>query len=91
MIDAVDVVLAEDLLNGCLQRARRREIGPERLLDDDARPALLVVARVEIRAAQQFDDSRKDRGRRREIEEAVPAGPEALVVLFEPLAQFLEV
>ncbi len=45
MIDAVDEIFAEDLLDFGLQRLRRCEVGTERLLDDDAAPALRVLRR----------------------------------------------
>ena len=38
VIDAEDLLLGEDAVHDCVQRAGRIEVGPERLLHDHARP-----------------------------------------------------
>ena len=73
VVDAVDLALVEDLRDLGLQRARRVEVGTERLLDDDPRPALWVVVRPEAGSVELFDDLGEDRRRRREVEEPVAA------------------
>src|ERR1019366_8301634 len=44
VIDAVNLALAEHLLDLGIQRVRRFEVAPKRLLDDDAPPGSLGLA-----------------------------------------------
>ena len=88
MIDAVDGLLVEDLAHFGLQGACGVQIGAERFLDDDSRPAGLVVVRSEARFIEHVDDEAEHRRRRREIEQAIRSGAELRVVRFELFAQF---
>ena len=90
VVDAVDQLLVEDFRDFGLQRARGIEIGAERLLDDDARPAFGVVARTQARCVELVDDLREQRRRRAQVEEAVAGRSQLLVVLFELLAQLVK-
>ena len=49
VVDAVDGFLIEDFAHFGLQRARRVEVGAERLLDDDPRPTVFVGASARAR------------------------------------------
>jgi hypothetical protein len=46
VVDAVDLRFVEDAHQGVVQVPRRIEIVTERLLDDDARPALALALAV---------------------------------------------
>ena len=87
VIDAVDLALVEDARDDRTQLARAREVGPERLLDDDARPRRLALAVDEARGREIADDSGKELGRDRQIEQATAAETELGVEVVEPLLQ----
>ena len=75
MIDAVDLAFLEMLVQPAIELARRRKIGAERLLDDDAAPSAVDLTH-EARFAEMVRD-RTERGRRgREIEQSVAVGAE---------------
>jgi hypothetical protein len=56
MIDAVDLPLREHALQVGVQRAGGVEVVPERLLDDDACPALTLAFALEPDLADVGDD-----------------------------------
>ena len=60
----------------------RVEIRAERLFDDDARPTVAIVLRAETRLLEHVDDRRKERRRRREIEEPIRLRAQRLIVVF---------
>ena len=65
MIDAVDLVFAEDLADFARQAAGAVQIRAERLFDDDAGPAQAVDALAgEPRPSQASDDGHVKRGRK---------------------------
>src|SRR5260370_23666830 len=66
MIDAVDLVLIEQLEQLMIERARGSKIGAERLLDDDAPPGTVALA-CKARLREPDADGRKGGGRRRKI------------------------
>ena len=63
VIDPVDLVLAEDLRDQLGSGPGRAQVVPERLLDDDARPAALLLGRG--RALPRLHDDRRVEARRR--------------------------
>src|SRR5207247_1543227 len=88
VIDPVDLVLGEGRRHHLVQRARRGEIAPERLLDDDAHPAAAALGRpVQPRLAQAANEGRVERGRSRAVEEPVAAGASLLLDLAQVVAQ----
>ena len=62
VVDAVDLRLVEDLADLAVEPLRRLEVVPERLLDDDPRPAAVVPLVVEADAAELGDDLRERDG-----------------------------
>src|SRR5215207_9912337 len=78
VVDAVDLLLVEPAVHERVELARRGEVAPERLLDDEARPAL-ARRLVEPRLPERRDDRRKRGRRQREIEHA--AADEAVLLL----------
>src|SRR6266852_5971861 len=64
MIDAVNLMLVENLEQLLVEAASGSEIGAERLLDDDAPPRAILLAR-EPRLAKLAADRGKGGGRRR--------------------------
>jgi len=69
VVDPVDLFLAEVLVDGPVQRLRRRAVAAERLLHDQARP---TRAAMETRAPQPPHGRPERRRREREVEDAVP-------------------
>jgi hypothetical protein len=86
VVDAVDVALAEDLADGLIERAGGREVAPERLFDDEARPCA-GLRRGEPGFAEALGDGRVGVGRRREVEETVAAGAVGVILLSEAFAE----
>jgi hypothetical protein len=70
VIDAEDRVLRKNGPRDAVELARRGEVAPERLLDDDAR-----VLR-QPRGAEAFDDRGKERRWNREVVHGPPGGAE---------------
>ena len=88
VIDAVDLILREHRAHRVVQRAGRREIAPERLLDDDAHPAAGAVGRpVEPGFAEPEHDRRVERGRGGAVEEPVAADRPLLLDLAQEIAE----
>ena len=79
VVDAVDLLLAEDLADLAVQPLRRLEIVAERLLDDDPPPAAVVPLVVEPDPPEPGDDAGELRGLDGQIEQVVAAGPVLLV------------
>jgi hypothetical protein len=74
VVDPVDLVLAPRRGHDLVERPRRGQIAPERLLDDDAHPALAALRRaVQPRLAEPRDQMRVERRWRRHVEEPVAA------------------
>ena len=63
MVDAVQLRLVDERVQALVQLARRREVVPERLLDDDA------GVPGEARVREPADDRREERGRDLEVED----------------------
>ena len=83
VVDPVDLRLAEDLADLPVEADRRRQVAPERLLDDDPPPAPRVLLVVEPDAAELGDDLGERRRLGREVEEAVARGPALAVEVVE--------
>ena len=81
VVDAEDLVLAEDLVHGRVQGARRLEVGAERLLHDHAR------ALGEARLAERVDDRPGGRGRHGEVVEPARLRPDGLLGLRHGVGQ----
>jgi hypothetical protein len=91
IIDAVDIILMEATSNVGVESARRCEVVPEWLLDDDARPAStgrFVSLTGEFRGAEALHDRRTQRRRSGEIKEPPPAGARAAINHLQPARQF---
>ena len=74
VVDPVDLILAPRRCHHLVERPRRGQIAPERLLDDDAHPALAALRRaVQPRLAEPRDQVRVERRGRRHVEEPVAA------------------
>src|ERR1700720_4409853 len=73
MVDAKNLILAEDPEQLAIELPRRGEIGAERLFDNDASPCAVGLAR-QSRLAEMTADRRKTGRRRRQIEQAVAVG-----------------
>ena len=87
VVDAVDLLLAEDLADLAVEADRRVEVVAERLLDDDPPPAALVALVVEADPAELRDDLGERRRLRGEVEEPVAAGAALLVEAVEAVAR----
>ena len=90
MVDAIDLRLAEDLAHLVIEEARRLEVSPEGLLDDEAPPAPtahLVIQPDATHLAHDFGDLRRLSG---QIEEPVAGGPALRVELIELRAELVE-
>src|SRR5262249_16861920 len=90
MIDAIDLALLEHLQELAIERARRCEIGAERLLHDHASPSPVLCPVLLARqsgSAEMAADRREGLGRRRQIEQAVASGPALPLDAIELLAQ----
>ena len=87
VIDSIDLVLLPVCEHVLVELQRRREIGAERLLDDDALPARtgLEIRLVEV-VAEQAEEARGDR----EVEEDVAAGAVEKIELLHLRLQRLE-
>jgi hypothetical protein len=84
MVDAKDLVLFENAEQRLIERARGRQIGAERLLDNDAAPGAVVLAR-QTGVAEVTTDRREACRRRRQIKEPISSGS----ALFLNAGQFL--
>src|SRR6202790_4078114 len=73
MVDAENLILIENAEELLIERARRGEIGAERLLDDDAPPRAAVLA-GKTRLPEMRADRRKGGRRDREIEQPIALG-----------------
>src|SRR4029078_10544584 len=74
VVDAKDLVLVEDGTDLAVQAPRALQVGAERLLDDDARPAALRAAPAGARQArlrEALDDLGVDARGHRQVEEPV--------------------
>ena len=87
MVDAKDLVLFEDAEQLLIERARRGEIGAERLLDDDAPPGAVFLAR-QAGFAEMTADRRKAGGRRRQIEQPIALGAALALDALKLVADF---
>ena len=93
VVDPVDLLLVEDLGQLAVQRARARQVGAERLLDDDAGPAALRAAAPAVAGSRQagpvelVDDLRVERRRHREVEEPIARRAAVAVDPVEPLRE----
>src|SRR5205823_5108796 len=76
VVDAEDLVLREALGDQPVQVPRRREIEPERLLDDQPHPTLTLAPLGDL-LHEDLDRARRDR----EVEDAVPQRPALAVHL----------
>ena len=91
MVDPIDLVLVEDVGKLAIELAGALEIGSERLLDDDARPATLRAAAASVAGCRQsgqlemVDDHRVERRWDRQVEEPIPGGAAVAVDPIEPL------
>ena len=88
MIDAKDLVLFEDAKELLVERTRRREIGAERLFDDDAPPGAVLLAR-QPGLAEMCSDRREAGRRRRQIKQAIAFRRALALDAVEFLADFL--
>ncbi len=61
MVDAEDRVFREHRLRDAVELSRGRQVAPERLFDDDARPV------GQTRSPKPLDDRREERGRDGEV------------------------
>ena len=84
VVDAEDLILAEDGVHDLRELHRGRKVPAERLLDDDPRPTRLAP---EAMRADGLDDRRIGRRRRREVEEPVRVRAELSVDVVEPPPQ----
>src|SRR5581483_4854898 len=73
VVYAVYLFFLEDLVDRLVQLDRRRQVIAERLLDDDARPAVmrLRVGGDELVRAEPLHDVGIEAGRRRQVEETI--------------------
>jgi hypothetical protein len=81
VVNAINLPLVEVLEDFLIEVPRALKVCPERLLDDDAHPALLGLR--EPRLAELPDGLGVELGRDREVEEAVALRPALAVNLFE--------
>jgi len=86
VIDPVRLIFRKRIVHHRIQLARGREVGPERFLDDDARPASLARF-VQAGFLQVFQDRLELVGRDREIEKPVAAGTAFAIDLIEAFRQ----
>src|SRR5262249_48369501 len=70
VIDAIDLILLENLKQLPIKCPRGCQIGPERLFDDDPTPDTILLA-GETRTAKVTANRRERRWRRREIEQTI--------------------
>jgi hypothetical protein len=81
MVDAEDLLLAEDVLHDPLELERGLEVDPEGLLDDAADVGVGVV--VQPGRLERADDDREVLRRRREVVGAVELAAAVLVELVD--------
>src|SRR5262249_54951220 len=86
VIDPIDLILVEDAEQLPIELTRRLEIGAERLLDDDAPPCAVLLAR-KADFAELADDQRESGRRRRQIEQAIATGRARSLDALERLTQ----
>ena len=79
MIDAVYILLIEDLEQGFVQLARRDEIMSERLFDDDARPPFFILCQTS--RAEAKHNLFKHRGGSGHVKKMVGTGAGALQLI----------
>ncbi len=87
VVDAEDLLLAEDREHLAVQLQGGVQVGAERLLDDD--PDLCALALVEPLLAQHARDHGEERGRSRQVEQPVERDPGLLVELVEQPAELV--
>ena len=91
VVDAIDLLLVQDLVDLAVERARRLQVDAERLFDDDARERPpRHGARGQLGLPQAADDGRERRGRRRQIEHPVARQPQRVIDLVQTHLQPLE-
>ena len=89
MIDAIDLVLVDDLQQFAVQRFGRFKIGAERLFDHQPAPCAAVL--LKHSGAPEFAGNRRKRiGRGRQIEQAIAAGRPVCFKFFKSLAHPVE-
>src|SRR5579885_3598555 len=81
VIDAIDLLFAENSCYLPVQLSGRSQVVPERLFDDDTCPAL--AAAIEPGCAKLLNDLRVLAGRSREVKNAVPAGSACFIQLIQ--------
>ncbi len=90
VVDAIDLVLVDDLEQVVVELPRGRQIGAERLFDHQSPPGVVLL--MQQAGAPQFLADRFERGRRhRQVEQVVldAALGEAVEVRFQPLERTL--
>ncbi len=90
VVDAEDLALAEDARELLVEGAGRREVAPERLLDDDARPRAAVDGVDELRVPEVLHDRADHRRRDGEVEHPVAGRPALLLERLEARLQVRE-
>jgi len=85
VVDAIDILLAEDFVDGAVQRLGTLQVSSYRFLDDDPRPTFRPSRMLKSGRSESRDDLRKRRRRHRQIEQASPAGSVSLVHRVEML------
>src|SRR6202012_897346 len=88
MVDAINLRLVEELVHEPVEGLRRGEIPPERLLDDEPRPAR---AFVQPRGPERGDRRGERLRRQRQIEDAVSREPMLTLQRLDALLERLEV
>src|SRR5215472_1151648 len=87
MIDAIDLALVGYLRDLAIESARARQIGAERLFDDDARKRPLALAVHKAARTQTRDDFGKRLRGRGQIEHAIARDAALLVDLAQALLE----
>ena len=84
MVDAIDLVFRKDRQQLCIERARRIEIGSERLFDDEPAPGVLLAGQA--RLAELLGSGREYVRRCRQVEQAIAADREPAFHFGQPIA-----
>jgi hypothetical protein len=90
VIDPEDLPFVASLLHQPVERARGRQVPPERLLDHHPREPAVVGRVDQAGALQLLEQHREGAGRRSEVMEAVPARAAAPIQLLQRGAQASE-
>src|SRR5258708_19529993 len=85
VIDAIDLLFAKDPGHLAIQFSGRNQVMPERLLDNDTRPAFAVA--IQAGCAKLLNNLRILAGRRRKIKNAISAGPPRLIQFVQLLRE----